>query len=80
MAIFGSTFHASHFGPTRGGMGCVDSDASLAAFNSLNQPAPKAVMSVAVVHLSTGDIAVTTYIDGTFAVESVQVTVTDSNI
>lgn len=46
--------HASHVTPTRGGMGT----------------APVTVTSTVVVHLSTGDIVVTTYSDGAFTVKA----------
>ena len=80
MKSFDAAFHTSHFGPTRGGMGCADYEVSRAVANSVNQPVVKSVMSVAVVHLKTGDIAVTTFMDGTFLVEAVPVTVTNSTI
>lgn len=38
--------------------------------------APVAVKSVVVVHLSTGDIVVTTFVDGTFTVKTDPVTLT----
>ena len=38
--------------------------------------APVAVKSAVVVHLSTGDIVVTTFIDGTFTVKADPVTIT----
>jgi hypothetical protein len=58
----------------------VDSKLVLAAFNALEQPAHVIVkiVTTVVVHLSTGDIVVTTFSDGSFTVKSMSVTVTET--
>jgi hypothetical protein len=58
----------------------VNSKVELVASNALEQPVHENVkiVTTVVVHLSTGDIVVTTFSDGSFSVESMSVTVTEN--
>ncbi len=63
-----TAFHTSHITPTLGGMGSVDSQAGLTAFDASNQPAASETWPQTVIHLSTGPIVVSTSSDGSVMV------------
>lgn len=66
----GQVAHTFNVGQTVESRRALAPENTLAAFDTLKQPVTKSIKSVVVVHLSTGDITVTTFIDDTFTVES----------